>query len=135
MPGRACRGGFAGKDQDLNLAAITIIFLRIPGHRRRRPEAFGRRSREGGACARASHARVREASGSPSVLTMKDCPSDGLDAGRMKAAKAVGSRERMLLSVPGSMVPKPKIAAVERRKACALTLERALPRVSKRGGG
>src|SRR5688572_19600127 len=38
----------------------------------------------------------------------------------MKAAKAAGSRERMPLSVPGSTVPKPKIAAVERRKACAL---------------
>ena len=58
--------------------------------------------------------------GSPSVLIMKDCPCVGLDAGRMKTAKAVGSGERMLLSVPGSMVPRFKIAAVERRKACAL---------------
>ena len=31
------------------------------------------------------------------------------------------------MSVPGSTVPKPKIAAVERRKACALAHKRALP--------
>ena len=35
----------------------------------------------------------------------------------------------MALSVPGSMVPRPKIAAVERRKACALAHKHALPRV------
>ena len=64
--------------------------------------------------------------GSPSVLIMKDCPCVGLDAGRMKTAKAVGSRGRMPLSVPGRMVPRPKIAAVERRKACALSHKRAL---------
>ena len=48
----------------------------------------------------------------------------------MKTAKAVGSGERMLLSVPGSTVPRPKIAAVERRKACALSHKRALLRAN-----
>ena len=50
----------------------------------------------------------------------------------MKAAKAAGSGERMLLSVPGSMVPRFKIAAVERRKACALSNKRALLRANAR---
>src|SRR4051812_45236679 len=82
-----------------------------------------RRSVDGvGKAAPALVPRTHE-SGRPRVTVRpyyEGLPLVGLDAGRMKAAKAAGSGERMLLSVPGSTVPRFKIAAVECRKACAL---------------
>jgi hypothetical protein len=62
-------------------------------------------------------------------------PLAGLDAGRMKAGESLPDRGgECLSSVPGSTVPGPKIAAVERRKACAL-LPEARAAAPLRGGG
>ena len=69
--------------------------------------------------------------GSPSAPTTRGCPF-GLDAGRMKAAKAAGSGRRMPSVRPRKHGAGPEIAAVERRKACALRKARAAACVKAR---
>ena len=70
-----------------------------------------------GACGRASQARAPGGLGSPSAPTTWGCPSRA-GRGRTSAAKAAcwGGR-RVRRPSCGSTVPKPKIAAVERREA------------------
>jgi hypothetical protein len=59
-------------------------------------------------------------------------PFSGLDAGRTNGAKAPGSGGRRVRRLdPGSTVPKPKIAAVERRKATRSPLRARPPRPAK----
>jgi hypothetical protein len=65
---------------------------------------------------RASQAHARE------VLGHRPAPLRGsatswLDAVQVNAEKSAGWRARSLAPVPGSAVPKPKIAGMERRKA------------------
>ena len=70
--------------------------------------------------------------GSPTVPTMRDCPQ-GLHAGWMKAEKSAGSGcDTSRRPSPEVTVPRTEIAAVERRKACALPLKRALLRANAR---
>ncbi len=75
--------------------------------------------------------------GSPSGPTMWLCRSR-LDAVRMKAEKSAGSRGRATPpSPPGSMVPSPKIAAMERRKAMrfrSLIASHAVPEAKRTQG-
>jgi hypothetical protein len=55
--------------------------------------------------------------GSPSAPTKWGCPQ-GLDVGRMNAGESLRDQVELVSpSGPGSTVPRPKIAAVERRKA------------------
>ena len=67
--------------------------------------------------------------GSPSVLTMKDCPILRAGRGADEGGESPPDEgAEWLCPYPGSTVPRPKIAAVERRKAGALAMKRALPR-------
>jgi hypothetical protein len=96
--------------------------------------ALMRRHDSGAGCGArgcASQAHPREALGNrpPSLRGAAPCWAG---RGRTKAAKAAGSGwRRASRPSPGSTVPRTEIAAVERRKACALA--KGAPRSQERG--
>ncbi len=86
-----------------------------------------------GARARASQARSREASGHrPSPL--RGLPTLGLTREGPARRKPRGRAGEESAVRPGSTVPRPKIAAVERRKATRLAFQARGPQGPDRGG-